>query len=95
MVAIIITVVLFLIVHLGAAIWFASRVNTQVCNITETLQRMENDIRALLVYDGKIKVIEERMNQSAGDRTQLWTAVESVRLEVANVLRDLAQQARK
>jgi hypothetical protein len=92
MTAVNVTIFCFLVLHLGAAIWFASRVNTQVGEISRVLGHMESDIRILLMYDGKIQVLEERMRESAHDREGLRAAVDGLRIELQNLYRDLGQR---
>lgn len=76
---------LFLLTHLGGAIWFASRINTKVGVMTNTLTNLEKDVKSLVKFDTKIEVLHERMNQSQADRSRLWEAVVDLRRSISNV----------
>lgn len=68
----------FLLTHLFAAIWFASKMNTRVTAIAKALDNLEQDMKTLIRFDAKIEVLHERMNQSQEDRRMLWTEIRKV-----------------
>lgn len=86
----------FIIFGLGQlfiAIWVASKLNTKVGLLANTLESLERDVKSLVKFDTKIEVLHERMNQSQADRSRIWEAVVDVRRTVStiqnrNTLRD-------
>ena len=79
------SLLLFLLAQLGSAIWFASKMNTKVGEMSRTLAGLEQDVRSLVTFDAKIQVLHERMNQSQQDRGQLWVAVNDLRRTMSSV----------
>ena len=84
-------VVLFLVLHLCGAIWFASRMKTQVESVIAALKIIEVDMRSLLSYDAKIQVLAQRMDDGARDRAQVWVAVETLRRDLQEMYRALSR----
>lgn len=78
-------VIIFLLTHLFGAIWFASRVNTKVGMMAQTLESLEQDVKLLVKFDAKIEVLHERMNSSQQDRTKLWEALVDIRRAVSSI----------
>jgi hypothetical protein len=72
----------FFLGHLFGAIWFASKINTKVGLMADTLANLEKDVKSLVRFDTKIEVLHERMNQSQADRGRLWEAVVDLRRSI-------------
>jgi hypothetical protein len=52
----------FLVVHLCAAIWFASRMNSTVEQMARAIVRLETDIRELVALDKRLGLLEQSVN---------------------------------
>ncbi len=78
---VLITIVIFLLTHLGVAIWFASRVNTKVGLITESVKEMTGDIKQMAAMETRIAVLDSRMNRAEEDAREAIKAVALVASE--------------
>ena len=56
-----ITLAIFLFGHLGAAIWFASRVSTEMRTMGEDLKALNVDVRLIGTQNQRISVLEQRI----------------------------------
>lgn len=74
------SVIGFLIVHLCAAIWFASRVNTEMREMRRAMVNLEVDVRGLLTFDKRIAVLEERVQRNEQDIREAWKLLPPIKL---------------
>jgi len=58
---VVVTIAIFMLVHLGAAIWFASRVNTQITEMGKVLGALALDVKAITTQDVRIAVLDQRV----------------------------------
>ena len=56
-----ITIALFLFGHLAGAIWFASRVSTEMRTLAEDLKALNVDVRLIATQNQRIGVLEQRI----------------------------------
>lgn len=80
MIGVAITLLVFMIGHLGGAIWFASRVNTQMQNMTDDIKQIVSDLRLANAQSERIAVLESRV----ADLANRLTTVRVRALEDAN-----------
>lgn len=58
---ILVALLLFMLGHLGGAIWFASSIKTQVKGLTDLVKTLGADIKLLGGQDVRIALLDQRM----------------------------------
>lgn len=69
---------LFLLGHLFVAIWFASNIRTQVGQLVESSKAMAGELTKLSAFDGRIQVVESRLNRAEMDAREALKAAAEV-----------------
>lgn len=67
-------IVLFLLSHLGIAIWFASKMNTKVSQIAKSVSEMTDDIKLMAIMNTRVTVLESRMSRTEEDLREVLKA---------------------
>ncbi len=62
-----ISIGIFLLTHLGVAIWFASKVKTELVHIREDVTEAAEAIKQMATMNTRISVLEQRMNRVESD----------------------------
>jgi hypothetical protein len=73
-----VTIGLFLIGHLGGAIWFASRVSTEMRALVADLQKLTGDVRAIATQNQQIAVLDRRILTLEEDCRETRAALRSI-----------------
>ena len=61
MIGTLVTISVFLLGHLGAAIWFASRVSAEIRGLVEDLKTLSAEVRTLTEQNQRIAVLDQRV----------------------------------
>jgi len=61
MVGAIVVLAVFLVGHLGGAIWVASKMHEQVKQVVRSLGLLSSDVRVLLAQDSRVAVLDSRV----------------------------------
>jgi hypothetical protein len=69
-----VTISLFLLSHLGIAIWFASRMSAKVAAMSDAVQAMAVDLKSLAAIDTRLAVLEQRMTRNETDSREALRA---------------------
>lgn len=72
-------IVVFLLSHLGVAIWFASKMNTRIAQIASSVVEMTNDIKVMALMNTRITVLESRINRTEEDMRETIKAAALVK----------------
>ncbi len=76
-----ITIAIFLLSHLGVAVWFASKMSTKIEVIAVSVEEMTADIKQMAAMETRIAVLDSRMNRAESDAREALKAVALVASE--------------